>query len=208
LNFDRCQRFELVPQRPCLSNRIFPPVRQTRAISSSAATGSGNVHVESDETLVLKLWSGKGRASASATKKEASRTFISWGQRPQRRSSVFRKVDGDSKVENITYWALGEFNNKYVRGPRNNEASITKERIFYYVYGVLHDPVYREKYALNLKREFARIPFYKAFWQRADWGKELMDLHIGYESVAPPRSNESTFLTRKRVRPGFLQNVY
>jgi predicted helicase len=62
---------------------------------------------------------------------------------------------------------------------------ITKEDIFHYVYGVLHDPVYREKYALNLKREFPRIPFYPDFRQWAAWGKELMDLHIGYETVEP-----------------------
>lgn len=48
---------------------------------------------------------------------------------------------------------------------------------------MLHDPIYREKYAQNLKRESPRIPFYADFWQWADWGKELMDLHIGYEQV-------------------------
>ncbi len=53
------------------------------------------------------------------------------------------------------------------------------------MYGVLHDPVYREKYALNLKREFPRIPFYADFWRWAEWGERLMALHIGYESVEP-----------------------
>ncbi len=52
---------------------------------------------------------------------------------------------------------------------------------------MLHDPQYREKYALNLKREFPRIPLYgdseAAFWQWAGWGEALMALHIGYESV-------------------------
>jgi predicted helicase len=48
---------------------------------------------------------------------------------------------------------------------------------------VLHDPVYREKYAQNLKREFPRIPFYADFWRWADWGERLMALHIGYETV-------------------------
>jgi predicted helicase len=38
---------------------------------------------------------------------------------------------------------------------------------------------------LNLKREFPRIPFYADFRKWAKWGKTLMDLHIGYESVAP-----------------------
>jgi len=64
---------------------------------------------------------------------------------------------------------------------------ITKEDIFNYVYAVLHDPIYREKYALNLKREFPRIPFYPDFQQWAAWGKELMELHIGYETVEPAK---------------------
>jgi predicted helicase len=62
---------------------------------------------------------------------------------------------------------------------------ITKDAIFHYVYGILHDPVYREKYELNLKREFPRIPFYEDFWRWADWGERLMALHIGYETVEP-----------------------
>ena len=63
--------------------------------------------------------------------------------------------------------------------------AISKDDIFDYVYGVLHDPVYREKYAINLKREFPRIPFYPDFRAWADRGKALMALHIGYEKVEP-----------------------
>jgi predicted helicase len=65
------------------------------------------------------------------------------------------------------------------------DAKITKDDIFHYVYGVLHDPLYREKYAQNLKREFPRIPFYPDFRRWAGWGKTLMDLHINYETVEP-----------------------
>jgi predicted helicase len=64
-------------------------------------------------------------------------------------------------------------------------AEITKDDIFHYVDAVLHDPVYREKYALNLKREFPRIPFYADFRCWAAWGEKLMQLHIGYETVEP-----------------------
>ena len=60
---------------------------------------------------------------------------------------------------------------------------ITKEDIFHYVYGVLHNPAYRKKYEMNLKREFPRIPFYDDFRQWAEWGKKLMDLHIDFETV-------------------------
>ncbi len=70
-------------------------------------------------------------------------------------------------------------------GRAKKAAAITKEDIFHYVYGVLHDPIYRETYALNLKREFPRIPFYPDFRQWADWGRRLMALHIGYETVEP-----------------------
>jgi predicted helicase len=69
--------------------------------------------------------------------------------------------------------------------PSGKAKPITKEAIFHYCYAVLHDPIYREKYALNLKREFPRIPFYADFWQWAAWGEALMNLHIGYEAVAP-----------------------
>jgi predicted helicase len=72
---------------------------------------------------------------------------------------------------------------------KKSKSTITKEAIFHYCYAVLHDPIYREKYALNLKREFPRIPFYGEtvadFERWAAWGKALMDLHIGYEAVAP-----------------------
>lgn len=63
--------------------------------------------------------------------------------------------------------------------------SIGKQDVFHYVYAVLHDSLYRETYALSLKRDFPRIPFYPDFWTWADWGKRLVALHIGYEAVEP-----------------------
>lgn len=62
---------------------------------------------------------------------------------------------------------------------------IRKEDVFHYVYAVLHDPIYRETYAQNLKRDFPRIPFYPSFWTWVAWGERLMPLHIGYETVEP-----------------------
>ncbi len=98
--------------------------------------------------------------------------------------SLHRYSQGEV-FDNITNWAFDQFKNHYQPGRAKSKRAITKEAIFHYVYAVLHDPVYREKYAQNLKREFPRIPFYADFWQWADWGKYLMDLHIGYEQVDP-----------------------
>ncbi|HKG84124.1 MAG TPA: type ISP restriction/modification enzyme [Beijerinckiaceae bacterium] len=88
-------------------------------------------------------------------------------------------------AENITDWALAQFQSQYDAAGAGSNGPLTKDAIFHYVYAVLHDPAYRETYAQNLKREFPRIPFYDDFSRWADWGEALMKLHIGYESVEP-----------------------
>jgi len=120
----------------------------------------------------------------------------------------FRYTEDGARVDNITDWALRMFEAAYgktgVLDPKRAIATkvrrdasapvkvkveatrrLTKDSIFYYVYAVLHDPVYRTTYALNLQREFPRIPLYPNFWCWADWGRELMRLHTGYGEVEP-----------------------
>ncbi len=93
--------------------------------------------------------------------------------------SRYRYTKSGERIDNITEWALNKFVKQY------GKRGVTKDAIFTYVYAVLHDPVYREKYALNLKREFPRIPFYPDFARWAAWGETLMAMHIGYEDVEP-----------------------
>jgi len=92
---------------------------------------------------------------------------------------LYRYDSNGNRIDNITDWGLEQFVNHY------KDKKIKKEDIFHYVYAVLHNPAYRKKYELNLKREFPRIPFYKDFWQWAKWGKQLMELHINYEKAKP-----------------------
>ena len=87
--------------------------------------------------------------------------------------------DGGNRRENITDWALGEFRGHY--GTRE----ITKWDIFHYVYGLLHHPGYRERYAENLKKELPRVPFAPEFSAFRDAGRELSALHLGYEEAEP-----------------------
>ena len=102
-------------------------------------------------------------------------------------ASLNRLNGSGNRVDNITDWALKQFSAHYADEIGKGKAvrKITKEAIFHYCYAVLHDPLYREKYAQNLKREFPRIPLYAGFWQWAQWGEQLMALHVGYEAVAP-----------------------
>jgi len=85
-----------------------------------------------------------------------------------------------NRVDNITDWGVRQFEKRY-----GKQAGVNRESIFHYVYAVLHNPAYREKYALNLKRELPRIPFYDDFAQWVTWGQELLALHIGFETVEP-----------------------
>jgi len=87
--------------------------------------------------------------------------------------------DGSNRRENITDWVLELFRKHYA------DKKITKWDIFYYVYGILHHPEYRAKYAENLKRELPRIPLAKDFRSFVKAGKELARLHIEYESLEP-----------------------
>ncbi|WP_245320012.1 type ISP restriction/modification enzyme [Bradyrhizobium sp. LMTR 3] len=96
----------------------------------------------------------------------------------------FRYVDGE-RIDNVTDWSLNRFREFYEKGKGKRKRPITKDAIFHYVYAVLYDPIYRSSYASNLKREFARIPFYADFWTWAEWGQALMDLHLNFETAQP-----------------------
>ena len=80
---------------------------------------------------------------------------------------LYRYTAEGERVSNITGWGLGQFREHY------NDDSISAEDVFAYTYGVLHDPVYREKYAVDLLREFPRLPFYPEFQNWVNMGQEL-----------------------------------
>ena len=92
---------------------------------------------------------------------------------------LYRYTESGEKVCNITDWGLQQFREHY------RDDAITAEDIFAYTYAVLHDPVYRHDYRLDLLREFPRLPYYVEFDLWAELGRELLDLHLGFETVAP-----------------------
>ncbi|WP_302942140.1 DEAD/DEAH box helicase [Alistipes putredinis] len=81
--------------------------------------------------------------------------------------------------DGITDWILKEVRNRF-----GGSRAITKEHIFYYVYGLLHSNQYRERFADDLKKSLPRIPIvdnvqdFMAFYKA---GKELADIHLNYE---------------------------
>jgi predicted helicase len=66
--------------------------------------------------------------------------------------------------------------------------TITKEDIFYYIYGLLHSSEYREKFADNLSKQLPRIPCVAGtqnFWEFVNAGRKLGELHLNYETITP-----------------------
>jgi predicted helicase len=128
-------------------------------------------------------------------------------------------TDGN-RQDNITDWALARFRENYelkiqkeeleteskTFKTQNSKLKIQKEDIFHYIYAVLHNPNYRKKYELNLKRDFPRIPFYKDFWKWAGWGKELMDLHVGFEGVEKYETSEKREAVSGNLTPVLKAN--
>lgn len=114
---------------------------------------------------------------------------------------LYRYDNNGNRFYNITDWSLKLFREYYKPSVKSEidlsgltdgeliafsyDKEINKEDIFFYTYGVLYNPAYRKKYELDLKREFPRLPLYNNFFQWAEWGKELMDLHINYETAEP-----------------------
>jgi predicted helicase len=79
----------------------------------------------------------------------------------------------------ITDWALETFQSHYA------DETITKEDIFWFVYGVLHSPEYKRRFAANLKKMLPRVPFAADFWAFSKAGRELGQWHLDYETVEP-----------------------
>ena len=93
---------------------------------------------------------------------------------------------GYRKKENITDAMLSEFRTQYA------DVKISKEDIFYYVYGVLHSPEYKTRFASDLKKMLPRIPFAKDFLAFSVAGRDLAALHLNYETCEPYALIEET----------------
>ena len=105
--------------------------------------------------------------------------------------TAFRRVyprafaDYQAKLDKLQkqHRSLAQFSDcgPYSRSKDAGE-ELTKEDVFFYVYGLLHSPEYRGRFAENLKKELPRIPFAKDFLAFAQTGRKLAQLHLEYET--------------------------
>lgn len=87
--------------------------------------------------------------------------------------------------------------------------NVSKEDIFYYVYGILHSSDYRKLFSDDLKKMLPRIPLVedvRDFWSFSKSGRKLAELHINYETVEPFKGVnvegiENGFFEVEKMRP-------
>jgi predicted helicase len=106
------------------------------------------------------------------------------GSKTQIQSKLFNGNDESSftRHDGISDGFLLRTRSRY----KNEE--IKKEDIFFYVYGLLHSPEYREKFSDDLKMSLPRIPLVKTFNDFKTFsgaGRKLADLHLNYEKEPP-----------------------
>ena len=94
-----------------------------------------------------------------------------------------KPMDRYVRKDGVTDWILSTARKQY-------GYKVTKEDIFYYVYGLLHSPDYRTTFATDLKKSLPRLPLVEKaddFWAFSKAGRELADLHLNYETIEPYR---------------------
>lgn len=124
------------------------------------------------------------------------------------------EMDRYVRRDGVTDWILSTARKQY--GSR-----VTKEDIFYYVYGILHAPDYRTTFAADLKKSLPRLPLVESpddFWAFSRAGRSLAELHLGYERVEPyagcrtlyapltNRGDEISYLIDDKMRFGKLDS--
>ena len=124
------------------------------------------------------------------------------------------EMDRYVRRDSVTDWILSTARKQY--GCR-----VTKEDIFYYVYGILHASDYRTTFAADLKKSLPRLPLVESpddFWAFSRAGRSLAELHLGYERVEPyagcrtiyspltNRGDEISYLIDDKMRFGKLDS--
>ena len=90
---------------------------------------------------------------------------------------------GDSEYvqrDGVTDFILGRAQKMYGK-------NLSKEDIFYYVYGLLHSLDYRTMFSNDLKKMLPRLPLVedvREFWKFSKAGRKLADMHVNYETIS------------------------
>lgn len=143
-------------------------VGASKAFSASVTDAIADVHHHANCRCFPLYWYEKFKEDAKAPQAELSFD-----------ATDTPDADGYIRHDAITDWALSSFQDQF------QDQSISKEDIFWYVYGILHSPEYKQRFASDLKKMLPRIPYAQDFWAFSKAGRELGGWHLNYETVEP-----------------------
>ena len=168
-------------ERVCQMPKLFPTSKHRNVVISASGIGAAkgfsslvsdtipNLHLHDTGQCFPLYWYERHEKPEGKAK-------------PQNQMFADRETpdaDGYIRHDAITDWALETFCRHY------SDGDITKEDIFWYVYGILHSPEYTSRFTANLKKMLPRIPFAQDFHAFRDAGRELGNWHLNYETVPP-----------------------
>jgi len=161
-------------ERPGISPNLFPNSNYPNLIISLSSSGS-------QKGLTVML------INAIADYHLAGDTqcfpLYYYEERQKQNRGLF---DEDSDSEYIRRDGISDF--IWERAKKQYGKNVTKEDIFYYVYGFLHCPEYKNTFSNDLKKMLPRLPMVedvRDFWAFSKAGRKLGNMHVNYETVLP-----------------------
>jgi predicted helicase len=160
-------------ESPGLNQMLFPDQTKRNMVICVSGIGSGK------EFSVLMM---NTISNLDTIEKAQGFPLYFYEERPTQSRSLFDE-GGDEEYfrrDGVSDFILERARIQYGK-------TVTKEDIFYYVYGFLHSPEYRLLFANDLKKMLPRLPLVedvRDFWKFSNSGRALADLHINYETVA------------------------
>lgn len=176
------------------NKKLFPNPKQQNLVFSVSGIGNSGQF----STLMINNISDLGLISAGQCF-----PLYFYEEREKQNRSLF---DEDNDSEFIRRDGVSDF--ILERAKAMYGKTVGKEDIFYYVYGFLHSPEYREQFANDLKKMLPRLPLVedvRDFWKFSKAGRALAELHLNYESVAASdevvvTGADSGFFTVEKMR--------
>ena len=159
-------------ERPGLSKKLFPSINVTNHVITVSFAKSPSIFI-TDHIPDLHFMGDTQCFPLYYYEENKDSLFIDDSE-----NNKYIQKDG------VSDWILNQFKARFGLSSRNE--SITKEMIFYYVYGILHSPQYRQRFASDLKKSLPRIPIVDSvddFTAFVNAGKKLAQLHLHYEQV-------------------------
>lgn len=179
-----------IPYRPFQKKYIYNQPK----ILERPGIGAKFFPTQETDNLVINVSSTKS-VTAIMTNKITDLHFVGdthyfplyfFEENKNRQNSLFDDLPNDDyiKKDGITDWILKQFKARFHVGANSN--AITKEMIFYYVYGILHTREYKDRFANDLKKALPRIPIVDNINDLTaiiKAGKKLAELHLNYEQL-------------------------